>query len=347
MKIILGGYFRMNLFILPASSKASQDHLEQTIEQTFDYKNYLEKFESDLQERLIKMEKNEEYVNLWGSTPGRKDTWKKMNPDDRVIFYKSKEFVYYGTIIDTHHDSEIANAVWNSKYNKHDEVFEYLILLKDVRKIKISLSDFINNFEYDENFRAQRLQSVLNLEKNEILRATGFSTLDELIGSLDNISSVPGDDNDEQDGYQDGVNTDENLDDVKKENKGGRGRRNKVTRKGATAWPRDPKIGADAIRQAEYKCELDESHKSFLHAKGNHQYMEAHHLIPMRAQEALSNDLDTQSNIVSLCPNCHRAIHHANKELRHNLVGILYEKRVEKLKGVGIEWQIDKILGYY
>lgn len=341
----------MNLFILPASSKASQEHLEQTIEQTFDYKNYLGKFESDLQERLIQTEKNKEYVNLWGSKSGMKSTWKKMKPNDRVIFYKSqdgaKEFVYYGTIIDTHHDSEIANAVWNSKYNKHDEVFEYLILLKDIRKIKISLLDFINNFEYEENFNAQRLQRVLNLEKKEILRATGFQTLDELIGSLDNISFVPGDDNDEQDGYQDGVNTDENLDDVKKENKGGRGRRNKVTKKGATAWSRDPKIGADAIRQAGFKCELDESHKSFPHAKGNHQYMEAHHLIPMRAQEALSNDLDTQSNIVSLCPNCHRAIHHANKEFRYSLVKKLYEKRIERLKVVGIEWEIDKVLKYY
>ncbi|TCI42968.1 MULTISPECIES: HNH endonuclease [unclassified Exiguobacterium] len=337
----------MNLFILPASNKASQEHLEQTIKQTFDYRKYLEKFSDDLKERLLQIEKSEEHVNLWGSTPGRKDTWKKMKPNDRVIFYSSEEFVYYGTIIDTHYDSEIANALWNSKHNKHDEVFEYLILLKNIKKIKISLLDFINNFEFDKNFKPQRLQSVMNLEKKEILRITGFQSLDELIGSLDNISFVPGDDNDEQDEYQDDVNTDENLEDAKKEIKGGRGRRNKVTKKGATAWSRDPKIGADAIRQAEYKCELEKSHASFVHAKGNHQYMEAHHLIPMRAQEEHSNDLDTQSNIVSLCPNCHRAIHHAKKEFRHELVKKLYEKRVERLKGVGIEWQIDKILSYY
>ncbi|MGL4999965.1 MAG: HNH endonuclease [Cetobacterium sp.] len=51
----------------------------------------------------------------------------------------------------------------------------------------------------------------------------------------------------------------------------------------------------------------------------NKQYMEAHHLIPMNAQDSFKNSLDVLGNVVSLCPNCHRMIHHGD-EVSKNII---------------------------
>ncbi|WP_426355464.1 HNH endonuclease [Exiguobacterium sp. R-39] len=327
----------MELFVLPASNKVAQKHLDQTIRQNFDYKEYLVNFSNGLQKKLKQVENSGGNINLWGANVGRFDTWRQMNPDDKVIFYSSDEFIYYGTIIATHHDSEKVMNVWNTDQNKK-ETFEYLIFLKDIRNIKISRTDFNKKFIFSPDYYHQRLLKVVKSES--------FKDLDELIDSLDKTFVID-DDNDEYSRYQDEINSNENFEDVSEEVKGGRKRKNKLVKKGTTTWPRDPKVATDALYQAEYKCELEPSHKSFPHIKSNRQYMEAHHLIPMKAQDEHDYDLDTQSNIVSLCPNCHRAIHHANKEFRHDLVKKLYERRIERLKYVGIDCQVNQILNYY
>ncbi|MBR6124789.1 HNH endonuclease [Candidatus Saccharibacteria bacterium] len=86
------------------------------------------------------------------------------------------------------------------------------------------------------------------------------------------------------------------------------------------------KEGADFIRRRElailrmqrskYKCEFDPSHKLFIAKATGCPYLEAHHLIPIRFQPQLhSLKLDSLDNICCLCPNCHRAIHHAEDDV--------------------------------
>lgn len=73
--------------------------------------------------------------------------------------------------------------------------------------------------------------------------------------------------------------------------------------------------------------------------------MEAHHLIPMSAQENFNNSLDVDANIVSLCPACHRKLHHG-KEIEFELKK-LFESRLELLKQSGIEITLDDLKKYY
>lgn len=99
-----------------------------------------------------------------------------------------------------------------------------------------------------------------------------------------------------------------------------------------------------AIIYANYQCNIDGCHGSFV-AKNGNLYMEAHHLIPMSAQDDFNNSLDVDANIVSLCPTCHRKLHHG-KDIEVELKK-LFDSRVELLKQSGIEITLDDLKKYY
>lgn len=99
-----------------------------------------------------------------------------------------------------------------------------------------------------------------------------------------------------------------------------------------------------AIIYAKYRCSIDNNHCSFI-AKNGKPYMEAHHLIPISAQDEFENSLDVDANIVSLCPICHRKLHqgkYIESELKK-----LFEDRSTLLKQSGIEITLDDLKKYY
>lgn len=99
-----------------------------------------------------------------------------------------------------------------------------------------------------------------------------------------------------------------------------------------------------AIVYASYQCNIDGNHESFI-AKNGKTYMEAHHLIPMSAQDDFNNSLDVDANIVSLCPICHRKLHYG-KDIKLELKK-LFDSRVELLKQSGIDITFDVLNKYY
>lgn len=92
-------------------------------------------------------------------------------------------------------------------------------------------------------------------------------------------------------------------------------------------YQRDPRIAIMRFKAADYKCEIDPLHTTFISESTNRPYMEAHHFIPIRFQPDFYNPLDNLDNITSLCPNCHRGIHHAITEQKFELISNLYDKR--------------------
>lgn len=94
---------------------------------------------------------------------------------------------------------------------------------------------------------------------------------------------------------------------------------------------RDSKLAATALNEVNYKCEFDEKHITFETKKGK-QYMEGHHLIPANISAAkIYENIDSLDNIFSLCPNCHREIHHGQKDNVQKIIEKLFEKRKDKL----------------
>ena len=103
------------------------------------------------------------------------------------------------------------------------------------------------------------------------------------------------------------------------------------TLKGKDVFARDRNLAIQRIEIENFLCEFDLSHRLFESRHTNRPYLEAHHLIPMSLQKDTQQKLDILDNIFSLCPYCHRAIHHANKSLTRNIIDKLVDKRPQVL----------------
>ena len=106
------------------------------------------------------------------------------------------------------------------------------------------------------------------------------------------------------------------------------------------AIKRDNTIGAKALKDADYLCEFNHEHNTFIAKSNGRQYMEAHHIIPFNQSQHIWEkyrvNIDCPNNIVSLCPICHRAIHLGEFEVKLKILKKLYDLRVDKIRDMGL-----------
>ncbi|MCC6761238.1 MAG: HNH endonuclease [Chitinophagaceae bacterium] len=108
-------------------------------------------------------------------------------------------------------------------------------------------------------------------------------------------------------------------------------------------FQRNPLIAAYRLKVSDFKCEINPEHSTFIAEKTKLPFMEAHHFIPIKYQNLFTEyPLDNVDNIICLCPNCHRAFHHAEINHKYDLVRNIYYKR-ESL----IEFSLDYIADFY
>ncbi|WP_456272634.1 MrcB family domain-containing protein [Bacillus sp. AK031] len=112
-------------------------------------------------------------------------------------------------------------------------------------------------------------------------------------------------------------------------------------------WKRNASIAKEALQTANYLCEYDPSHLTFISDVSGDNFVETHHLIPMNLQGEFRWSLDVPGNIVSLCPNCHRKIHHAYKADRNLMIETLYSLRKQHLIDFGIDISKYELLAAY
>lgn len=101
--------------------------------------------------------------------------------------------------------------------------------------------------------------------------------------------------------------------------------------------------GKIALKKANFKCEYDSNHITFLN-ENNDQFMHKHHLIQMEYYFDFENNIDDHNNIYSLCPTCHSQIHHGKSEDQKVLIETLFKKRkriYEEYYNIGIEKLFD------
>ena len=108
---------------------------------------------------------------------------------------------------------------------------------------------------------------------------------------------------------------------------------------------RSRKIAENALILANFKCEIDNEHFTFIRKNQNIPYTEAHHLVPLAYAELFNCSLDVEENIVSLCSTCHNQIHYGkDAEL---LIRKLYASRKELLRDAGIILSEQELLEMY
>lgn len=108
----------------------------------------------------------------------------------------------------------------------------------------------------------------------------------------------------------------------------------------------NPRLAKTALKLSGYLCEHDHSHVTFLN-KSNIPFMEPHHFVPMSAQGDFEENLDCIENIVSLCPNCHSAIHYGNSSVRNEIVKHLYEQREQLFVRTKINLSVEELFEKY
>ena len=109
----------------------------------------------------------------------------------------------------------------------------------------------------------------------------------------------------------------------------------------------NPRRSRNALEIAGFRCELNQSHTTFINKKSKKQYMEAHHLIPMGKQGDFEYDIDVPENIMSLCPNCHREIHLSEDIAKRNVLKEAYDRKRHQLPERGINIDITTLFEIY
>lgn len=104
----------------------------------------------------------------------------------------------------------------------------------------------------------------------------------------------------------------------------------------AIKYKTNRRIADTVLKNRNYKCFFDEKHKTFLRMN-EQQYMEAHHIVPMKAQKDFQDiNIDREENILCLCPNCHRKAHYALESEKRTLLQKVYNLREKNLKRANI-----------
>lgn len=112
-------------------------------------------------------------------------------------------------------------------------------------------------------------------------------------------------------------------------------------------YPRDIRKKANAIRKANFLYEISNNHPLFKSRTTHQNYVEGHHLIPLKQEDNFSFSLDIEANIVALCPHCHRLLHHGKKEDISPLLNLLFQKRKQALADKGIQLTWEQLCSYY
>jgi hypothetical protein len=116
-------------------------------------------------------------------------------------------------------------------------------------------------------------------------------------------------------------------------------------------YKRNPLLGRIAIQNAYYRCENNPYHETFKSAKTHKNFMEAHHLVPVKYQQQIwqkyNINVDCTENIVSLCPTCHRAFHNGTKEVKAQLIENIYKQIIPRYKSINFDISLDEIKSLY
>lgn len=115
-----------------------------------------------------------------------------------------------------------------------------------------------------------------------------------------------------------------------------------------TVFQRDNNVALYALQQANFRCEFNKEHPTFMRKKSHVPYLEEHHLIPMCFQNRKrfrNINLDIPENVVMLCSNCHNEIHYG--ENYKILLKQLYNARIKALNKENIHISFDELVNLY
>lgn len=114
---------------------------------------------------------------------------------------------------------------------------------------------------------------------------------------------------------------------------------------GTYYYMKNPDIGVYALHQANFQCEVNNKHQTFIRKKTKIPFTNALHIIPINQQYKFEHSLDVPENIVSLCCSCYGNIQEG-KDAKEILLR-LYHARKEGLENKNIKISAKELLEMY
>ncbi|MGO2205085.1 HNH endonuclease [Staphylococcus xylosus] len=240
--------------------------------------------------------------------------------------------------------AKLNNNIKNKKSGKASSYANYLIRLVILynEEFNEEILDIttIESVKKLEKLASLKLFQKLNSNENHFYSATLRSYKAYVFNLCEHKEEIESNLENRKTDYYASIKVSEN-DLIKKPQK-----RNKVNFNKGT-YIRNGKEAYAAKQKSYWKCEYNPSHKTFTNNINKKPFVEAHHLVPMFVQSYFENTIDFVDNIVILCPNCHRKIHHGLIEERKEMIEKLFEKRKDKYKKYGINITLDEVLTFY
>lgn len=118
-----------------------------------------------------------------------------------------------------------------------------------------------------------------------------------------------------------------------------------VSHSRSEGYPRKQRTALNALEIADFKCESDPAHRTFIRRRDSMPYTEPHHLVPLEYHYEFDVSLDVEENIVSLCSNCHNQLHYGKDS--EIILERLYNSRKELLAKAGIVIAYNELLKMY
>ncbi|MEW4973138.1 HNH endonuclease [Bacillus stercoris] len=115
----------------------------------------------------------------------------------------------------------------------------------------------------------------------------------------------------------------------------------------SSRFQRNIQESAQALKEANFICEVNPTHETFLSSASGMPYVEGHHLIPLSLQDQFELTIDIKENIVALCPNCHRLLHHGTNDDKEKILFKLWTERKDLLSKRGIKVDTPTFLKFY
>lgn len=245
------------------------------------------------------------------------------NKDKLSMMIERNKYLQEFLFSDLSYLKDIHNALSDDKTQMARD-YEYAVIL--AKKYDLNLE--INDFEFKEdihNFLNQYEKLINFIYSNPIILTDTF-VLDTKHGitvkrkrKIFSIEEYV--DNEVDQAEIQGSKFYQNEDEIDESNN----RTPKLISSNHERYYRDARLSKTVLVKKNFICDVDSSHKTFT-TNSNHQYSEAHHLIPMKFQKDYpSINLDRSDNIVSLCPICHNAIHYGNEKEILERLKVLYE----------------------
>jgi len=103
---------------------------------------------------------------------------------------------------------------------------------------------------------------------------------------------------------------------------------------------------ADAMKQANYTCEINADHMTFENPRTGKPFMKAFRLIPLSNRDKIKGDLDCTANVCCLCPNCFEHVQNGTDSDRQEMLTKLYFSHKEALEKSGISVTLMQVFKF-